>query len=129
MLSLRLPFENTSSPNILCLGAHADDVEIGCGGTILRLAKEYPKCIFNWVVFSAEGARIAEAQRAARLFAGTNALNGPLLKNFRDGFMPFDGALVKGVFEELKTSISPDLVFTHYCRDAHQASSARGIDI
>jgi LmbE family N-acetylglucosaminyl deacetylase len=120
MLSLRLPFEKTSSPNILCLGAHADDIEIGCGGTILRLAKEYPKCIFNWIVFSAAGVRIAEAQRAASLFAGTNALKGPVLKNFKDGFMPFNGAQVKAVFEDVKASISPDLIFTHHRRDAHQ---------
>ena len=120
MLSLQLPFDQASSPNILCLGAHSDDIEIGCGGTILRLAKQYPKCIFNWVVFSAEGVRIAEAKRAASLFAGTNTLNGPILKSFADGFMPFNGAQVKAVFEELKATISPDLVLTHHRRDAHQ---------
>ena len=120
MLSMRLPFDKASSPNILCLGAHADDIEIGCGGTVLRLAKEYPNCVFSWVVFSAEGARIAEAMRAASLFVGTNALNGPVLKKFNDGFMPFNGAPVKAVFEELKRSISPDLIFTHHRRDAHQ---------
>ena len=120
MLSLQLPFDHASAPNILCLGAHSDDIEIGCGGTILRLAKQYPKCIFNWVVFSAEGVRIAEAKRAASLFAGTNALNGPILKSFTDGFMPFNGAQVKAVFEDLKASISPDLILTHNRRDAHQ---------
>ena len=106
-------------PQILCLGAHSDDIEIGCGGTILRLAEQYPDAEFHWVVFSAAGVRGEEALRAARLFVSPERLRGPLLKTFRDGFMPFDGAQVKTTFEELK-SVSPDLIFTHSRRDAHQ---------
>jgi len=101
------------------LGAHSDDIEIGCGGTILRLAAQYPKAVFHWVVFSSSGVRVAEAQRAAKLFAGSNSLQGPLLKTYQDGFMPFVGAEVKAVFEDLKP-ISPDLIFTHNRHDAHQ---------
>ncbi|MBZ5698196.1 MAG: PIG-L family deacetylase [Acidobacteriia bacterium] len=119
MHSLNLPFDAGSAPNILCLGAHSDDIEIGCGGTILRLAQQYPKCVFHWVIFSALGVRATEAQRAAALFAGATAIRGPLLKSFADGFMPFVGAEVKAVFEELKTT-APDLIFTHNREDAHQ---------
>ena len=118
MYSLRLPWDSSSRVNVLCLGAHSDDIEIGCGGTILRLAQQYPHCVFHWVVFSANGVRSQEAQRAAALFAGA-ALKGPLLKDFRDGFMPFLGGEVKAVFEELK-KVSPDLIFTHNRDDAHQ---------
>ena len=118
MYSLRLPWDSSSRVNVLCLGAHSDDIEIGCGGTILRLAQQYPHCVFHWVVFSADGVRAQEAQRAATLFAGA-ALKGPLLKDFRDGFMPFLGGEVKEVFEELK-KVSPDLIFTHNRDDAHQ---------
>jgi len=118
MYSLRLPWDSSSRVNVLCLGAHSDDIEIGCGGTILRLAQQYPHCVFHWVVFSADGVRAHEAQRAATLFAGA-ALKGPLLKDFRDGFMPFLGGEVKEVFEELK-KVSPDLIFTHNRDDAHQ---------
>ena len=119
MHSLSLGRDAVSPLKILCLGAHSDDIEIGCGGTILRLAQQYPNCVFHWVVFSAAGVRGAEAQRAAKLFVGSNTLQGPLLKTFRDGFMPYLGAEVKAVFEEIK-SISPDLIFTHNCNDAHQ---------
>jgi LmbE family N-acetylglucosaminyl deacetylase len=104
---------------ILCLGSHSDDIEIGCGGTILRLAEQYSECVFHWVVFSATGVRAQEAKCAAGLFAGSR-LRGPLLKEFRDGFMPFEGTKVKDVFEELKGAISPDLIFTHNRKDAHQ---------
>jgi LmbE family N-acetylglucosaminyl deacetylase len=113
------PCDSASPLNVLCLGAHSDDIEIGCGGTILRLARQYPNCVFHWVVFSALGARALEAQRAAELFVGKTAIRGPFLKRFRDGFMPFVGAEVKETFEELK-AISPDLIFTHNRNDAHQ---------
>jgi len=119
MHSLSLAWDAASPVNVLCLGAHSDDIEIGCGGTILRLARQYPNCMFHWVVFSAIGVRAEEAQLAATLFAGAGALKGPLLKSFQDGFMPFVGAEVKVVFEDLK-SISPDLIFTHNRNDAHQ---------
>src|SRR5215469_12764522 len=117
---LNWPCDSSSPLQVLCLGAHSDDIEIGCGGTILRLAEQYPFCKFHWVVFSAEGVRAEEAKRGAMLFAGTKAASGPLLKSFRDGFMPYFGADVKAVFEELKESISPDVVFTHNRSDAHQ---------
>jgi LmbE family N-acetylglucosaminyl deacetylase len=119
MMRLNLERAATGPLKVLCLGCHSDDIEIGCGGTILRLAQEHPGCEFHWVVFSAIGVREAEARRAADLFAGGAGLKGPILKTFPDGFMPFVGAEVKAVFEELK-SVSPDLVLTHNRKDAHQ---------
>jgi LmbE family N-acetylglucosaminyl deacetylase len=105
---------------ILCLGSHSDDIEIGCGGTILKLAGDYPGSVFHWVVFSASGIRGDEACRSAAAFVEGPKLRGPLLKNFPDSFMPFFGAEVKAVFEDLKKELSPDLIFTHNRRDAHQ---------
>ena len=120
MMNLHLNGGTGGAPQILCLGSHSDDIEIGCGGTILRLAEQYPACRFHWVVFSAIGVRETEARRAAELFVGPERLNGPVLKSFPDGFMPFVGADVKAVFEELKKTIAPDLIFTHNRKDAHQ---------
>ncbi|MGD0436792.1 MAG: PIG-L deacetylase family protein [Bryobacteraceae bacterium] len=105
---------------VLCLGSHSDDIEIGCGGTILRLAEQYPDCTFYWVVFSAAGVRAAEARCAALRFTSSAHLAGPVLKTFPDGFLPFAGSEVKAAFEELKKEISPDLIFTHNRKDAHQ---------
>jgi LmbE family N-acetylglucosaminyl deacetylase len=120
MIHLKLEREVAGPLVVLCLGAHSDDIEIGCGGTILRLAEQYPDSRFHWVVFSAGGVREAEARRAAELFVGPTALEGPLLKTFTDGFMPFVGSEVKEVFEELKPAVSPDLIFTPNRKDAHQ---------
>jgi len=120
MIKLNLDVGNDGALRVLCLGSHSDDIEIGCGGTILRLIEKYPGCTFHWVVFSAIGARKAEAQRGAESFAGSRRLERTLLKEFPDGFMPFVGSDVKAVFEELKQSVSPDLIFTHNRKDAHQ---------
>lgn len=117
-----ISFSGTDSRalEVLCLGCHSDDIEIGCGGTILTLAQKHPGSVFHWVVFSANGVREAEAQHAANLFVRSSHLKGPLVKNFRDGFMPFAGGEVKSLFEELKTTVTPDLILTHYRKDAHQ---------
>lgn len=119
MIQLNLQTGLHGSLNILCLGAHSDDIEIGCGGTILRLAEQYPNSAFHWVVFSATGERESEAIRAATLFAGTS-LKEPLLKTFPDGFMPYVGAEIKAVFEELKQRVSPNLILCPWRKDAHQ---------
>lgn len=120
MMRLQLEAKHPQELQVLCLGAHSDDIEIGCGGTILRLAQQFPGCRFQWVVFSAAGLREAEARRAAALFAGSAGLQEPVLKQFPDGFLPFVGADVKAVFEDLKQRVSPDIIFTHQRNDAHQ---------
>jgi LmbE family N-acetylglucosaminyl deacetylase len=119
MIHLNLEGKADRALEILCLGSHSDDIEIGCGGTILRLAGQYPGCVFHWVVFSAIGVREAEARRAAELFAGSG-LKGPLLKTFQDGFIPYAGAEAKAVFEKELKQLSPDVIFTHHGKDAHQ---------
>jgi LmbE family N-acetylglucosaminyl deacetylase len=119
MIHLNLDAGSDRALRILCLGAHSDDIEIGCGGTILELAKRYPNSEFQWAVFSAIGLRETEARRAAEMFVGPR-LKEPVLKNFPDGFMPFVGADVKTVFEKELKQFSPDLIFTHNRKDAHQ---------
>jgi LmbE family N-acetylglucosaminyl deacetylase len=107
------------SLTILCLGAHSDDIEIGCGGTLLELKKSYPELRFHWVVFCAQGTRGDEAVKAANLFTAGRKKE-IVLNAFRDGFLPYAGAAVKDVFEELKRQVNPDLIFTHWQGDAHQ---------
>jgi|SRR5689334_15550305 LmbE family N-acetylglucosaminyl deacetylase len=120
MIHLNLNGKSDGALNILCLGCHSDDIEIGCGGTMLRLIEQYAGARIRWVVFSAIGEREVEARRGADLFMGSHRIQEPLLKAFPDGFMPFVGAEIKQVFEDLKQSVSPDLIFTHNRKDAHQ---------
>ena len=110
----------TSSPlRVLCLGAHSDDIEIGCGGLILQLLSNRPVDV-DWVVFSAIGRRAQEARRGAALFLRKARSRRVVLKEFRDGFFPHDGVAIKEAFEELKSGPPPDLVMTHYRDDRHQ---------
>ena len=105
---------------VLCLGAHADDIEIGCGGTVLKLVSRYPEADFHWIVFSAPGTRKEEAQSSASRFlrdAGSRTIE---VRSFRDGFFPYVGSEIKDLFEDLKKDVNPDLVLTHYGRDLHQ---------
>jgi LmbE family N-acetylglucosaminyl deacetylase len=120
MLRLKADTGPTGELRVLCLGCHSDDIEIGCGGSILRLAAERPDCVFYWVVFSAVDLRAVEAEHAVARFVDPLHLRRVVLGSFRDGFMPFVGAEIKSLFEELKQEVSPDLVFTHSRKDAHQ---------
>lgn len=120
MLELNLKKSADSPLSILCLGAHSDDIEIGCGGTILRLVEEHPRLSVYWVVFGASGSRSTEAEESAKKFLSTVEDRHILLKSFRDGFFPYIGAEIKDYFEELKAMLDPDIIFTHYRKDLHQ---------
>jgi len=119
---LRLIFDKPKNLplNILCLGAHSDDIEIGCGGTILRLASEYPNLAITWVVFSALGDRGSEARLSADEYLSGITTKKIILGEFRDGYFPASFTALKDVFEDLKKEVSPDLIFTHYRNDLHQ---------
>ena len=108
------------APTLLCLGAHPDDIEIGCGGTVLRICREHPGTTVHWVVLGAHGPREEEALAGARRFRNEAAAGETMVKGFRDGFFPYAGAELKELFEGLKGLGSPDLVFTHHRFDRHQ---------
>lgn len=105
---------------ILALGAHSDDIEIGCGATILRLAAERCGLQMLWVVFVAPGERATEAQTSASAFLEGVATAKVVVRDYPDRFLPYSGGAVKEEFEALKHEFSPDLIFTHYREDRHQ---------
>jgi LmbE family N-acetylglucosaminyl deacetylase len=110
----------TGVRRVLCLGAHSDDIEIGCGGTILKLLRDNPGLEVWWVVFGAAGVRGAEAEASARHILRNAARKEIIIHSFRDGFFPFVGDQIKDVFEKIKGGFAPDLIFTHYRDDLHQ---------
>jgi LmbE family N-acetylglucosaminyl deacetylase len=105
---------------VLVLGAHADDIEIGCGGTLLRLVEAQPDLEWCWVVLSGAGERGREALASACEFIPRVDKRTVILKTFRDAFMPHTGSAVKEFFEELAAQVSPDLILTHCRNDLHQ---------
>jgi LmbE family N-acetylglucosaminyl deacetylase len=119
VIKLSLPRNGADPFGVLCLGAHADDIEIGCGGTLLYLSSAVPRLKFHWVVLSTPGPRRQEAEQAAELFT-VGCDKEVVLRNYRDGFFPYGGGEVKEFFEELKTRVNPSLIFTPSRGDAHQ---------
>jgi LmbE family N-acetylglucosaminyl deacetylase len=105
---------------VLCLGAHCDDIEIGCGGTLLRLIAEGWKLDVHWVVLCSNETRGEEAKASAKNFLASAAKHQISIAHFRDGFLPYLGPPVKEYFEELKKEPPPDVVFTHHRADMHQ---------
>jgi LmbE family N-acetylglucosaminyl deacetylase len=117
----RVPFlpDGSGPRRALFLGAHADDIEIGCGGTVLRLVAERRDLEVRWVVFSATPERAAEARASAAEFLdGVKAT--VVVRDYRDGYLPWAGAAIKTELETLAKEFVPDLIFTHYRHDLHQ---------
>jgi LmbE family N-acetylglucosaminyl deacetylase len=110
----------TRVERVLCLGAHSDDIEIGCGGTVLRLIEQWRNIEFYWLVLSSNPRRAREAERSANAFLGHARKKTVVVKSFRDGFLPYLGSPVKECFEELKKVFTPDVIFTHCRHDLHQ---------
>jgi LmbE family N-acetylglucosaminyl deacetylase len=115
-----LHFAASNLRNLLCLGAHSDDIEIGCGGTVLKLCREHPDLNVWWIVFSGSAKRSKEARASANAFLSGVRRPRVILKTFRDGFFPSQMPQIKLFFEKLKHQVRPDLVFTHFREDRHQ---------
>jgi LmbE family N-acetylglucosaminyl deacetylase len=105
---------------VLALGSHSDDIEIGCGATLLALTRAQPKLEVTWVVLGAQGVREEEARASASVFLESAGKADVVVHGFRDGFFPYVGAQVKDLFEELKALVQPDIIFTHARQDLHQ---------
>ena len=109
-----------ASLRVLCLGAHCDDLEIGCGGTILRLLAERPGSTIRWEIFAGDAKRVPEARSSAGDFLAAARQAQVEINSFRESYFPFVGAQIKDRFEQIKAELKPDLIFTHRTEDLHQ---------
>jgi LmbE family N-acetylglucosaminyl deacetylase len=117
---MRISFDRGAPKRILCLGAHCDDIEIGCGGTILKYSREIEDLAVHWVVFSSDDRREKEALQSAEAFLRGVRRKQVEIHRFRNGYFPHQGAEIKDCFEKLKQAVSPDMIFTHCRHDLHQ---------
>lgn len=120
MLGLLLDRPHAAPIRVLAIGAHPDDIEIGCGGTLMRLVAEGAVAQACWVVLSGEPERAVEARASATAALSDVTDSQVIVRDFADGFFPYDGREIKRFFEELKSELSPDLIFTHQRHDLHQ---------
>jgi LmbE family N-acetylglucosaminyl deacetylase len=105
---------------VLAIGAHSDDLEIGCLGTILTLLRSQPDLTVHWVVLAAPGARGDEARLSAEAILSGAREHAVDVFAFRDGYLPHTAAEVKDTFEALKDRVDPQIVLTHTRDDLHQ---------
>ncbi len=119
MLPLKYDLAANQSLNILCIGAHSDDIEIGCGGTILQLLADYPATI-TWIVLGASGLRRVEAENSAADFLNDAEKSKVMISEYRNSFFPYQGQEIKEYFELIKEQCKPDVIFTHHRNDLHQ---------
>jgi len=120
MLNVAFALPKHRGLRVLCLGAHSDDIEIGCGGTLLRLLAERDDVEVCWAVLGSSGERDVEAMEgAAHFLAGANKKD-VIVEHFKTSYFPWVGDRIKDFFEGLKERTSPDLIFTHYRDDRHQ---------
>jgi LmbE family N-acetylglucosaminyl deacetylase len=120
MIKLTLPIQKGQAFKVLCLGAHCDDIAIGCGGTMLALIQQIPAVEVVWVALTSTEKRRPEEHQAAERFIGHRSSRQIIIKNWRDGYLPDVWGEVKEFFEELKLKVDPDLILTHYREDRHQ---------
>ncbi len=116
MISLQLP----AIDRLLVLGAHCDDVEIGCGGTLLHLIERHPGLEVRWVTFSSNRERREETSRSAEAFLAGAGVRHYDIHEYRDGYFPWSGDAIKDRFEEIAQAYRPDVVLTHHRDDRHQ---------
>jgi LmbE family N-acetylglucosaminyl deacetylase len=120
MLPLQIGRSEAAPARVLAIGAHPDDIEIGCAGTVLKLIEGEAIAEVRWVVLSGNGERAEEARRSAEALLDGVPTSEVVVRDFPDGFFPYEGQRIKDFFEELKLDYSPDVVFTHQRADLHQ---------
>jgi LmbE family N-acetylglucosaminyl deacetylase len=120
MLPLTLGEPETSPARVLAIGAHPDDIEIGCAGTILKLIEQGTVSEVHWVVLSGDAERADEARASAEALLDGVPQTEVAVCDFPDGFFPYEGQRIKDFFERLKVDLSPDVVLTHQRADLHQ---------
>jgi LmbE family N-acetylglucosaminyl deacetylase len=117
---LQFQLDAVAARSVLAIGCHPDDLEIGCGGTLLELVRRHPGIEVTWVVLAAHGVRGDEARGSAERFLEGSSRASVELHDFRDAFFPYVGGEIKEVFEDLKGRIDPSVVLTHARDDLHQ---------
>ncbi len=120
MLGLNLAVGRSKPLDVLCIGAHCDDIEIGCGATLLGIQKDYADCRIHWVVLCSTPERRAEAERAMRTFVRRKHRGLQWIGDFPDGYLPGHFSAAKEFLEQVARQIRPGIIFTTHQEDRHQ---------
>ncbi len=105
---------------VLCIGAHCDDIEIGCAGALLQLQKGRTDLTIDWVVLTGDAARQAETRAAMQLLVEPRCRGELDFGGFPDSRLPAVYGPLKDYFGALAARFRPDILFCHERGDAHQ---------
>jgi LmbE family N-acetylglucosaminyl deacetylase len=119
MIRLSLERDPDRPLSVLALGAHSDDIEIGCGGTLIEILGRVRASV-TWIVLSARGEREAEARRSAAMLLQAAATSRVEILDFEDCYFPYAGEALKRRFDAIGAEVTPDVIFTHARDDLHQ---------
>jgi len=120
MIPLRIGDQAAAPRRVLAIGAHSDDVEIGCGGLMLALAERHAELEFTWVVMTGGDDRVAEAEASARAFFPDRREPDLVVGRLRDGFLPYEAVATKELLRSVAATVEPELILNHHHRDLHQ---------
>lgn len=126
MLPLQVRRAGDERLSLLVIGAHSDDIEIGCGATLATLIAQGRVGAVRWVVLTGGQRRATEARDSAEALLAAVEDRRVILREFRDGYFPYEGGEIKDFFEQLKTELTPDVIFTHRRADLHQDHRVTG---
>jgi LmbE family N-acetylglucosaminyl deacetylase len=105
---------------VLCLGAHSDDIEIGCGGTVMQWLRDGAALDVTWVVCSAPDTRRTEATRSAQALLRGAARRRIVIGDLEDSHFPSQMRELKAFCRQIRDEDKADVVFTHHVDDLHQ---------
>ena len=120
MLDLVLDFNKQRTLRLLCVGAHCDDIEIGCAATLLAMQARAKRLAINWIVLSGSAKRRKETELAMRTLVLAANRGKLLFGDFPDGRFPAVYGEIKDFCERLKRLPDPDLILCHERDDRHQ---------
>ncbi|HEY7678763.1 MAG TPA: PIG-L deacetylase family protein, partial [Candidatus Methylomirabilis sp.] len=105
--------------NILAIGSHPDDIEFGCGGTLIKYARKGHQVFLLVMTEGGHGGdadvRRAEQERAAGVLGARKLLWG----DYQDTELPLERPPIQRLEEEVRL-VAPDFIFVHYFDDTHQ---------
>ncbi len=106
--------------NIIAIGAHPDDIEYGCGGALLKWAKDPKNEIYIFVATNGEFGkngvdRKQEQLKAAEIMGVKRIFWG----GYRDTAIPMHQKLISDL-ENIMHIVHADYIFVHYYDDTHQ---------
>lgn len=109
---------------VLAIGAHPDDLELACGGTLAKFVDSGHEVQGLVMSDGKRGGNAAERSQEARRGADFMGLCGIIHHDFPDTDLSAHGQDMVGAIEAAIIRFNPDIILTHSNHDQHQDHQA-----